>query len=330
LQQLDVLTSESQETKWSICSLFSGCGGLDLGFAGDFWYKDNYYKDLGFNILAAYDFSSSAVQAYNQNLNPNAIMCDLSNLSKADLSRDTPKHDLLIGGFPCQEFSICGPRGGLDTERGRLYQVLAKVMEIHQPRVVVAENVLNLARMQEGNVLKKILSDFEDTGYNFKVWQLNGPEYGVPQNRKRIFLIGVRKNIEGFPEKPMPIYSENFPSIDWAIDDLINVVDESVPNQSQYFKASKAKKGGGQGDETSRSGLPAYTVRANPRSRVQFHHRLPRRLTVRECARIQTFPDNFIFPFSTTTNTQLIGNAVPPIMAHIIAESIAKFLKSLG
>jgi DNA (cytosine-5)-methyltransferase 1 len=115
-------------------------------------------------------------------------------------------------------------------------------------------------------------------------------------------------------------------TIRWAIQDLEDVTDDTVPNQSQYFKASKAKNGNGQGDEVSDPDKPAYTIRAKPQSRVQFHYSLNRRLTIRECARLQTFPDDFVFPHSATTNILQIGNAVPPVMGHLVAKSIAKFL----
>lgn len=114
-----------------------------------------------------------------------------------------------------------------------------------------------------------------------------------------------------------------------AIGDLVNVTDESVPNQSQYFGASRAKKGNGQGDESNKKDLPAYTIRANPKSRVQFHYSLDRRLTVRECARIQTFPDNFKFIHAKTTSISQIGNAVPPMLAYIVAKTIVNYLKTV-
>ena len=104
------------------------------------------------------------------------------------------------------------------------------------------------------------------------------------------------------------------------------IADETIPNQSQYFKASKAKKGNGQGDEVSLPDQPSYTIRANAKSRVQFHYALSRRLTVRECARLQTFPDSFFFPHSATTNVMQIGNAVPPMLGHRVASNIADWL----
>ena len=128
---------------------------------------------------------------------------------------------------------------------------------------------------------------------------------------------------------PEPKFAFNHRTIEWAIGDLVDITDESVPNQSQFFAASKAKKGNGQGDEINDSTKPAYTIRANPKSRVQFHYSLPRRLTVRECARIQTFPDDFVFKHSKTTSMSQIGNAVPPVLAHIVATSVAEFMSKL-
>ena len=165
-----------------------------------------------------------------------------------------------------------------------------------------------------------------------EVWKLFAPDYGVPQNRTRLIIVGVRKDLLrfGFPEAPVKTLTpENYHTTRWAIEDLEEVVDESVPNQSQYFKASRARRGNGQGDETSPADLPSYTIRANAKSRVQFHYRLDRRLTVRECARIQTFPDSFVFPHSATTNIMEIGNAVPPILGNLVARSIQKFMRKI-
>lgn len=162
------------------------------------------------------------------------------------------------------------------------------------------------------------------------MWTLYAPDYGVPQRRTRLFIVAVREDLNGFPKSPIKTHNENnYLTAKWAIRDLELVEDESIANQSQFFKASKAKKGNGQGDEKTPANSPSYTIRANAKSRVQFHYSLERRLTVRECARLQTFPDNFTFPHSATSNIMQIGNAVPPILANKVAISIAEYLEEI-
>jgi DNA (cytosine-5)-methyltransferase 1 len=157
-------------------------------------------------------------------------------------------------------------------------------------------------------------------------WKLFAPDYGVPQARSRIFLIGVRDDITGSIPAPIPTFASKYRSTEWAIADLRGVTDESVPNQSEYFRAMFAKSGHGQGDEINPRDRPAYTIRANAKSRIQLHYDLPRRLTIRECARLQTFPDTFIFPHPPTTSIAQIGNAVPPLLASVVAAQVSQFL----
>lgn len=325
----EVLLNESivdeKPSRFSIVSLFSGCGGLDLGFLGGFEYRGEHYPKLPFEIIAAYDNDEKCIQTYNSNLENSA---EIRDLSKRNSLGDMPQADILMGGFPCQDFSSCGPKSGLKSKRGKLYKALVKYMVKHKPILAIAENVPHLARMGQGVILQTILKDLEKAGYDFEVWSLYAPDYGVPQSRERLFLIGVRNDFQVRPVRP-EITHHVYRSIDWAIGDLVNVTCESIPNQSQYFKASRAKKGNGQGDETNKPGMPSYTIRANAKSRVQFHYDLPRRLTVRECARLQTFPDNFIFPHSATTNIMQIGNAVPPLLSFHVANSMAAFLKKI-
>lgn len=311
---------------YSVVSYFCGCGGLDLGFCGGFNYHNKKHKALPFDIVAAYDNNANAIETYNKFFKHKAKVQDLSNVPLAEI----PAADLLIGGFPCQDFSSCGPLHGLSSERGQLYKTLVDYMHEYRPKVVVGENVINLERIDGGNAIKTIVQDFSNQGYRFEVWKMNAAEYGIPQSRQRLFFVGVREDLAGFPVKPRPTTSDRPHSIKWAIEDLESVHDESVPNQSQFFKASKAKRGNGQGDEVSKANEPAYTIRANPKSRVQFHYALDRRLTVRECARIQTFPDDFKFPHSMTTSMFEIGNAVPPVLAHQVASSIAAYLDGLN
>jgi len=322
------LTRNKQNQTTSVISFFSGCGGFDLGFIGDFNYHGHKYLKTNFRILHAYDNDKKCIETYRKNINRNIDILNLANYSPRNIS----KADILIGGFPCQDFATCGPRRGLTSNRGRLYLAIVKYMNEHSPKIVIGENVPGLANIHQGKILKTIQNDLTNagTGYHIKIWKLYAPDFGVPQKRTRIFLVAVRNDIENFPIEPKPIFTKKeYRTTKWGISDLEKITDESIPNQSQYFKASKAKKGNGQGDEISCANEPAYTIRANAKSRIQFHYTLKRRLTVRECARLQTFPDSFKFPFQTTTNIMQIGNAVPPILSYQIAKSIELFLSRI-
>lgn len=324
------MTANKEKNAYSVVSYFCGCGGLDLGFRGGFDYHGEKYPKLPFKILAAYDNEPRCVETYNDYFGTgHAFVRDLATTEP----NDTPKADILIGGFPCQEFSSCGPLGGLESERGRLYQTLIAYMNLHKPKIVVGENVINLERMEKGAVLETIKKDLANAGYAVCVWKMFAPDYGIPQRRTRLIIMCVRQDIfeqYGFPDEPAPMFCNSHRSIEWAIGDLIEITDNTIPNQGDYFGASRAKKGNGQGDECNQRDKPAYTIRANPKSRVQFHYSLDRRLTVRECARIQTFPDDFVFKFSKTVNISQIGNAVPPIMAYQVAKSVSNYLKKVG
>ena len=290
---------------------------------GGFRFKQQDFLKTDFDILRAYDAEAKAIDTYRANILEHAQVKDLSSYEAAEI----PEADVLIGGFPCQDFSSCGPQRGLNSSRGQLYKALIRYAVHHQPKIIVGENVPGLEKINNGAALQTIMADLRDAGYTVNYWSLYAPDYGVPQTRTRIFIICVRNDIPGFPEKPEPEYSANHRSIDWAIGDLEAVPGKDVANHHQFFLASKAKRGNGQGDEVSRVGLPAYTVRANAKSRVQFHYSLDRRLTIRECARLQTFPDKFTFPHSATTSLMQIGNAVPPMLAHQVALSIQSFLR---
>jgi DNA (cytosine-5)-methyltransferase 1 len=306
-------------------SLFSGCGGFDIGLLGGFHYLGELYRALPFEIIGAYDVDPKAIETYRLNIGEHGHVADLTEVNPADL----PECDLLLGGFPCQDFSTSGSKEGLEGKRGRLYRVLTSYMLEHRPKVVVAENVTGLARLQKGKILDTILRELQETGYRFKVWNLTCHDYGLPQSRRRLFLVGVRSDLVGHPLVPAQTHFLSFRSIDDAIEDLKGITDETIPNQSQYFVATAATAGGGQGDHISKRGELAYTVRANAKARIHFHYELARRLTVRECARLQSFPDEFVFPHAAMNNMVQIGNAVPPIVAHHVGKSLYDYFESL-
>lgn len=313
-------------TAHSVVSFFAGCGGLDLGAMGGFTFHGRYYEPQPFNVVAAYDNDPKAVAAYKLNISDHAHVADLTQVDMASI----PAADILFGGFPCQDFSSCGHKQGFSGPRGLLYQKMVDYMRLHQPRVVIGENVPLLKGMKEGKLLDQIVGDLTAVGYRVGYWFLNCPDYGLPASRRRIFIICVRNDLPGFPVAPVPTHVMRQVSIDEALDDLIEIEDESIPNQSQYFVATKATAGAGQGDQTSERGKLGYAVRANAKARIHFHYELPRRLTVRELARLQSFPDEFVFPFAAGPNVILIGNAVPPIVGHAVTKSVLTYLEGIA
>ena len=309
----------------TVLSMFCGCGGLDLGFLGGFSYLGEEYRALPFNIVKAIDIDERAIQTYNLNISQHGEVGDLTSIDP----RELPKARILIGGFPCQDFSSSGPKVGFAGERGQLYLSMIGYMRTHKPDIVIGENVPHLATLHGGKYLDQILEDIKATGYNVIVWDLFAPLYGLSQSRRRLIIVAVREDLGFPPEAPKPKISSDYLPIEHAIGDLEEVFDESVTNQSQYFVATRATSGGGQGDHTNKRGALAYCIRANAKARIQFHYSLDRRLTVRECARLQSFPDEFVFPFAAMSNMTQIGNAVPPILGHAIASTIADYIEML-
>lgn len=311
--------------KIDVVSFFSGCGGLDLGFMGGFEYRDMVYAEMPFRIRLAVDLNQKALETYKQNVGVHVRAADLAKENVASM----PSAQVLLGGFPCQEFSRCGPRKGLESERGGLYKAMLRYARHHKPALVIAENVADLLFINEGWDFSVIRKNFSRIGYRCVWWKINAADFGVPQNRHRVIIIFVRNDLDRDPDIPEAEFSDKRRTAEWAIDDLKSIEDESVPNQSQFFLAAPAANGHGQGDEITKRNEPGYTVRANAKSRVQYHYELPRRLTVRECARLQTFPDEFRFPKSSTEAVLQIGNAVPPVLAHAVAVSVAKYFEEI-
>ena len=207
------MAANKEKAPYSVVSYFCGCGGLDLGFRGGFKYHDEDYPALPFNILEAYDNEPRCIETYNDYFGAgHATVKDLATVKPEEVS----KADILIGGFPCQEFSSCGPLGGLESERGRLYRTLIAYMNTHKPKIVVGENVINLERMEKGEVLKTIKKDLAAVGYAVKVWKMFAPDYGIPQRRTRLIIMCVRRDIfdkYGFPEEPEARFKDRHRSI---------------------------------------------------------------------------------------------------------------------
>lgn len=326
---------------YKVVSLFSGCGGLDLGIEGGFKYLNNYYKKNPFKVVWANDINEKATKTQKLNFKDINVVCqditkildndDGEQLSIFDNDFKLPSEaDVVIGGFPCQDFSLAGKRQGFNVQRGKLYQSMAKVIELLKPKAFLAENVKGLISWQNGLAIETIIEDFSKLGYTVKYKLFNTADYGVPQTRERVIIVGVRNDLNVDIEWPKPTHSMSDTSlIPWltikdAIGDLEDeAVHNSLPN-SGYSKAKLFK--GTQGNTVTKADKPAPTMRAEHHGNIEFHYSLPRRLSAREAARIQSFPDDFVFLNSTTDAYRQVGNAVAPVFAWHLAQMLKKIL----
>lgn len=324
---------------YKVVSLFSGCGGLDLGMVGGFSYLGKYYEKLPFDIVWANDINDRATQTLKSNFSISNVVCGditeivgISNENQLSIfpKNEIPRADVVIGGFPCQDFSVAGKRQGLTVKRGNLYQSMAKVIEMIKPKVFLAENVKGLISWQNGLAIKTIIEDFAKLGYKVEYKLFNTADYGVPQVRERVIIIGIREDIfAGFEWAPPTHSCTNNGLLPWVtIKEAIGDLEDDEKHQSlPNYGYSKAKFfPGTQGNIKTKADKPAPTMRAEHHGNIEFHYNLPRRLSVREAARIQSFPDDFVFFRSISDAYRQIGNAVAPVFAWHIAKMVKNIL----
>ena len=328
-------------SQYKVVSLFSGCGGLDLGIVGGFSFLGKYYEKNPFDIVWANDINLRATETLKLNFPTTKVICDditnivgekendqISMLPKIEI----PKADVVIGGFPCQDFSVAGKRCGLTVERGMLYKSMAKVIEMIKPKVFLAENVKGLLSWENGLAIKTIIEDFSKLGYSVKYKLFNTADYGVPQIRERVIIVGIRNDINANFSWMLPTHSSfdkdllPWVTIKDAICDLEN--DEKHRKLPNYGYSKAKYLPGKQGNTITKADRPAPTMRAEHHGNIEFHYSLPRRLSAREAARIQTFPDDFTFVQSISDAYRQIGNAVAPVFAWHISKMLCDILNS--
>ena len=294
--------------KRSVVSLFSGCGGMDLGFIGGFEFLGKTYEPLANRIVFANDISEAACQTYRENIGHDIHATDID-----EAMANLPKRcDILLGGFPCQDVSLNGKRQAAQGQRTVLYCKMIEAIERTRPAVFVAENVRGLLSCEFGD---QVLSDFHLPGYAVSAAVLMASSFGVPQNRERLFIVGAKGDV---PFK-FPDPSVNVPiTASAAISDLEDATED--PNIKHVW--SRAKRSPEQGSRKLKADAPATTMRAEHHGNVQWHYSLPRRISLREQARFQSFPDCFKFPCGMRETERQIGNAVPPVLAWHIANAI--------
>lgn len=308
----------SKSNKYSVVSMFSGCGGMDLGFRGGFKIFGKNYPSLPFDIVWANDINSAACRTYKRNIGSHIHEGNVWELLDT-LPKST---DVLIGGFPCQDISVNGKRLGVNGARSGLYKAMVEAISRLRPKIFVAENVKGLLMKYNESSLRRIIEDFEGLGYALH-WQLyKAVEYGVPQARERVFFVGSATDHNPFiPPSPVRNAS-SFMTAKEALAPLEKM--KESPEINHIW--SRANISAEQGNRRLKADKPAHTIRAECHGNIQFHYRLPRRLSMREAACLQSFPDNFIFEGGLRETERQVGNAVPPVLAWHIAKAVLECL----
>lgn len=311
--------SATKKHKISVISLFSGCGGMDLGFKGGFEFLGKKYSKLPFEFLWANDFNESACKTYKRNIGDHVVHGDIW-----EKMNEIPKYaDIVIGGFPCQDISVNGKGAGVDGKRSGLYKAMVEVVKRVQPKMFIAENVKGLLMKHNSKSLERVLHDFKSLGYEVSYQLYHAADYGVPQTRERVIIVGTRQEVEKFIPPKIALEKDKHITASQAIGDL-----EKIPEDPSFNHIwSRANVSGEQGNRKLKADRPGYTIRAECHGNIQFHYKLKRRISMREAARFQSFPDKFTFESGLRETERQVGNAVPPILAWHIAKSVAKSLK---
>ncbi|MEK7447398.1 MAG: DNA cytosine methyltransferase [Patescibacteria group bacterium] len=314
--------------KYKVISLFSGCGGMDLGFLGGFTYLGKKYSKRNFDIIWANDIDYNACVTYEKNLGHRCICANIDEILYQE-DRLFPKFelpakaDIVLGGFPCQDFSLAGKRRGFDSARGNLYKSMVEVIKRTNPKIFIAENVKGLLTIHNGEAIKKIKKDFEALGYSVHIHLLHSAYYGVPQSRERVIIVGTSKDSPDFPLPKQILQKDDWIMLNEALCDLENLKEGEAAN---HFWSKAKLCPGKQGNSSVSPDKIGPTMRSEHHGNIEYHWNKKRRLSAREAARIQSFPDDFIFYPSTSAAYKQIGNAVPPVMAWHIAGAVEDFL----
>lgn len=318
-QRTNVLPSGAKVANFTVVSLFSGCGGMDLGFKGGFTSLGCSYAKQPFEIVWANEINEAACRTYRKNIGKHIHQGDIWKMLD-----ELPKQaDVVIGGFPCQDISVNGKGAGLDGKRSGLYRAMVETIARVKPKIFVAENVKGLLMKHHSDALLQVLTDFKALGYNVSYQLYHAADYGVAQTRERVIIVGTLPGVEPFKVPPPICEPSGYITAFNALHDL-SVIAE---NESINHVWSRAQRSPEQGDRRLRADRPGYTIRAECHGNIQWHYEQPRRISMREAARIQSFPDDFIFDSKLRETERQVGNAVPPVLAWHIAQAVAASLK---
>ncbi|MFH1282040.1 MAG: DNA cytosine methyltransferase [bacterium] len=347
------ISQKKQVRKLRLGELFCGPGGIALGAISAKVESDRYVYEI--EHAWANDYDSDTCDTYLRNICPDkkdTILCE--DVKKLDITKLSPI-DIFAYGFPCNDFSIVGEQKGFNGDFGPLYSYGVSILNYLKPKVLLAENVGGIASANEGKAFDKILSDLENAGqgYNLTVHHYKAEEYGVPQTRHRVIIVGLDKSLKKYFHVPKPTHNEdNYVTVREVLENPPipeNADNNELTKQSNLVieRLKKIKPGENvwnadlpehlklnvKGARLSQiykrlhPNQPAYTLTGSGGGGTHGYHWLePRALTNRERARLQTFPDDFIFEGSKESVRKQIGMAVPPHLANIIFTSILKTL----
>lgn len=310
--------SKQQPSKFSFIDLFAGIGGIRMGFDA-----------AGGECVFTSEWDAHAQKTYQVNFKEQPYG-DISHIQAEQI----PAFDVLLAGFPCQPFSQAGLRKGFDDTRGTLFFDIARIVAHHQPAVVFLENVRNLASHDKGNTLRVIIKTLEDLGYTVFYRLYNAKNFGVPQNRVRIYIVAFRDKIDfKFPDEPNPptklgdILEEN-------VDEKYTISDKLWAGH-QRRKIEHKEKGNGFGysifnhDSIYTSTISARYYKDGSEILIEQQGKNPRKLTPREAARLQGFPEDFIIPVSDNQAYKQFGNSVAVPVIKILAKHIISKLYNI-
>lgn len=306
--------------EFTAVSLFCGAGGLDLGF-----------ENAGFHTVWANDFNADACKTH-QNWSNAEVVC--GDISSVDIDA-IPESDVILGGFPCQGFSLSGPRK-IDDSRNALYKHYVRIVAEKKPKIFVGENVKGLLTMADGHIIEAIIDEFSSCGYNVFYQLINAKNYGVPQDRERVIICGFRKDlrIESFEltklEAPIVTLGDVLKDFPEARKDEVC----QAPFSSRYMSRNR-KRGWHQVAYTVPAMAKQVTLHPNSPDMVKLDKDLwkfgeggeTRRYSWREAAAIQTFPRELEFYGDLTSKYKQIGNAVPVKLAEFVANQLRVILE---
>lgn len=309
------------DAKYNLVDLFAGIGGIRLGFQQTGKTKTVFASEI----------DKFAKQTYFANFGDEPA----GDITKID-AKNIPDHDILVGGFPCQPFSLAGKRLGLDDTRGTLFFEIARILQEKQPASFLLENVKGLKTNDSGRTFKIILKTLNDLNYDVHYTTLKARDFGVPQNRERLYIVGFNKSLVKntcdftFPVLPKtPTRLGNI--LDKHVDDKYTLTDHFWQWMQERKVKNKALGKGFGYSLFNENSVYANTISARygkdgNEILIEQKNKNPRKLTPREAARLQGFPDKFVIPVSNTQAYKEFGNSVAVPVINAIADKITKFL----